>query len=178
MPDTTITAPHSDEYADYYDQYISKVPPGDFMKAFSGQTQMLRDLLEGIPEGEDNKPHAPYTWTLKQVVGHLLDCERIFSTRMLRIAVGDETPIPGINQDEYVAGLDYTDVTMAALLDEFAALRQSNQLLAVRVGNHALARVGTASGNPVSARANLFILCGHVAYHAEIIRERVAKLST
>lgn len=174
MTDTTeISSPSPDEYASYYHQYVSKVPDGNFLTAFAVQPDMLRDLVGSLTDGECNTVHAPYTWTIKQVIGHLIDVERIFSTRLLRIGVGDDTPIPGIDQNIYVAALDYDAVTMNVLLDEFAALRSANVLLVQRMGTRNLARMGVASDNPVSARANLFILCGHVEYHAEIIRKRL-----
>lgn len=170
---TSIQPPSSNEYADYYHQYISEVPDGDFLTMFAAQPDMLCALVGDLPSGEDNKQHAPYTWSIKQVIGHLIDVERIFSTRLLRIAAGDETPIPGIDQNIYVAAFDYDAVTMNVLLDEFAALRNANVSLIQRMGTENLARRGVASGSPVSARANLFILCGHVEYHAEIVRKRL-----
>lgn len=170
---TRISPPSLDEYDNYYQQYISKVPDGDFLTIFAAQPKMLRELVTGLADGEDNTLHAPYTWTIKQVVGHLIDVERIFSTRVLRMGVGDETPIPGMDQNIYVAAIDYEAVTMDVLLDEFAALRNANVLLVQRMGTENLARRGVASGTPVSARANLFILCGHVEYHAEIVRTRL-----
>ncbi len=172
---TRILPPSPDDYADYYHQYISKVPVGDFLTIFAAQPELLRQLVTGLADDEDNTLHAPYTWTIKQVVGHLIDIERIFSTRVLRIGVGDETPIPGIEHGMYVDAIDYEAVTMDVLLDEFAALRNANILLVQRMGTENLARHGVASGNPVSARANLFILCGHVEYHAEIVRKRLGR---
>ncbi len=178
LPDSAtlpqLTAPASDEYNEYYHQYISLLPAEQFWDEFAAQPDQLRDLLEDRPRQVLNTPHAPYTWTLKQVLGHLIDCERIFSTRLLRIAVGDETPIPGINQDIYVDNLDYESVEIGPLLDEFAALRQANLLLARRLGPEALQRRGLTSNQPVSARANLFILGGHVIYHLNIMRQRLA----
>ena len=170
-----ISTPPQGEYNEYYHRYISQVPDGDFLTVFAAQSDMLRELVGGLSEGEDNVLHSPHTWTIKQVVGHLIDVERIFSTRLLRIGVGDESPIPGIDQNIYVAAIDYEAVTMGVLLDEFAALRNANTLLAQRMGTENLARRGVASGNPVSARANLFILCGHVEHHAEAVRKRLGR---
>jgi hypothetical protein len=110
---------------------------------------------------------------LKQVLGHLIDVERIFSTRFLRIGVGDIQAIPGIDQNIYVDGFDYEPCSMQTLLDEFAALRKANVILARRMSPEALSRTGTASESSVSARANLYILCGHVVYHEEIVRKRL-----
>ena len=175
MTESVISPPAAHEYNAYYEQYVGKVPSGDFTTMFAGQPEMLQDLLGNLPAGEDSQLHEPYTWTLKQVIGHLIDVERLFSTRMLRIGVGDETPMPGMDQNAYIDGLNYDNVSMSALLNEFAAIRAANVLLVERMGSTALQRMGTASGHKVSARGNLYIMAGHVEYHAEIIRRRLQK---
>lgn len=165
--------PKEDEYHEYYAKYIQSFDPGSFYQLLESQVGELQRLLGDLEPGEDSKLHEPYTWTLKQVMGHLIDCERIFSIRMLRIAVGDETPIPGIDQNQYVDKLDYESVSMQDLLDEFSHQRKANLLLARRLTPESLALCGTASDNRISARANLFILVGHVAYHFAIMQKRL-----
>lgn len=165
--------PKPEEYHEYYYPYISKANSKNFLKAFAAQPSKLKKLLGNLEPGEDNRLHEPYTWTLKQVMGHLIDCERTFSTRMWRIAIGDETPMPGIDQNMYVSKLDYEQTTMEDLLDEFADLRAANLRLVKRLPTESLANMGTASDNPVSARANLYILAGHVVYHLDIIKRRL-----
>lgn len=169
-----FTPPKSSEYHAYYEQYINRVETDDFLKSFEAQPAVLRELLGDLETGQDECLHEPYTWTLKQVMGHLIDCERIFSTRMLRIAVGDKTPIPGIEQNSYVANLDYSSTEMDELLKEFEHLRAANVLLVNRLPAGSLEQMGTASDNAISAKANLFILAGHVVYHLEIMRRRLA----
>lgn len=168
-----IQPPRPDEYFHYYHQYIAKAPVDNFLCAFEEQIQALRDQLGRLPDDQVNCHHAPYTWSLKQVVGHLIDVERIFSYRMLRIASGDQTPIPGYEQDSYVESRDYQVVDMNSLLDELEHLRAANVLLVRRLSSEALERRGVASGHVSSARANLFILVGHVEHHAAIIRLRL-----
>ena len=175
MNQTQFIVPTADEYGDFYETYVSRFQPSQFLASFRGQVDELVELLGDLPEGEDSRCHEPYTWSLKQLMGHLIDCERIFSTRLLRIAVNDPTPIPGIEHTIYVDNLDYESVTMNDLLDEFGHLRKSNALLASRLSREALLRTGTASDLPVSANANLFIMGGHVAYHLEIIRKRLSQ---
>lgn len=172
--DEKFTPPISNEYGEFYERYVSLATNGDFLTTFESQVPMLEDLLGSLPAGTDLVLHEPYTWTLRQVVGHLIDCERVFSTRLLHVGVGDEAALPSMNQDVYVANLDYTRVTMRELLDEFSHLRHANVLLAKRMSAECLSRVGEASGLPVSAKANLFILAGHVEYHAIIVRKRLA----
>ena len=171
---SAIAPPKTDEYHEYYEQYVSKADKNDFFGTFESQPQELRAVLGELEPDEVNRLHEPYTWTLKQVMGHLIDCERVFSNRMLRIAVGDETPIPGIDQNIYVSSIDYEPVSMSDLLNEFEHLRLANVLLVNRLSPESLTRMGTASDNPVSAKANLFILAGHVVYHLDIIKKRLA----
>lgn len=170
-----IARPDPSEHHEYFLTYINKLPDTDFVANFAAQPQLLETLLGDLPAGEDAKLHQPYTWTLKQVVGHLIDTERIFCTRLLRIATGDETPNPDFEHNNFVAALNYEDVSMRSLLDEFSALRSSNLLLVRRLTADQLARVGTASGRPLSARATLFIMAGHIVYHYEIMQRRLAK---
>jgi uncharacterized damage-inducible protein DinB len=170
---TEISRPDPAEHAEYFLQYIKKYDDADFVAGFADQARMLENLLGALPAGEEDKLHEPYTWNLKQVVGHLIDSERIFSTRILRISVGDETPNPDFEQNSYVDGLDYDRVSMRELLDEFAALRTANVLLIKRLTTEQLARSGTASGRQISARAALFVIAGHFVYHYEIMQKRL-----
>ena len=134
----------------------------------------MKELLGDLPEGEDAKLHEPYTWTLKQVMGHLVDTERIFSTRLLRIAANDPTPNPGFDQDDFVANFDYQSVTMRDLLEEFAVLRKATAMMVRRCNDEQLSRKGTCSGSELTARAAFFLMGGHVVYHEQIMRKRLA----
>ncbi len=175
MTDDKFVSPTADEYDEYYCKYISRVPSGEFLAIFTSQASMLNDMLGNLSVETESVLHDPYTWSLKQVLGHLIDCERIFSTRLLRIGVGDPAELPGIDHEVYVANLDYDNVTMGDLLSEFENLRNANILLAKRMSSECLSRRGVASDSPVSAKANLFILAGHVEYHAEIMRKRLGQ---
>ena len=151
------SAPTSNEYHQFYGKYISLVDPDKLPDELTKQPGELKQLLSTLSDPEVDCLHEPYTWTLKQVIGHLIDCERIFSHRLNRIAVGDETPIPGIDQNKYVSAIDYSPIPMANLLDEFEHLRRANCLLYDRLPNASMTNMGIASTTPVSARANLFI---------------------
>ena len=170
----TITRPESSEYAEYFETYISKFTPADFWAEFDAQPNRLRTLLGSLPAGEESKLHDPYTWTLKQVVGHLIDAERIFATRLLRLGVGDPLPNPDFEQNSFVAGLDYEPVSMGDLIDEFDMLRKSNALLLRRLGGEQLGRSGTVSGRELSARTIPFVMGGHFDYHFEIMEKRLS----
>lgn len=164
--------PSPNDFHEYYQRYVDKVG-SDVMKDLAAQPKQLKKALGKLEPEQENCLHEPYTWTLKQVLGHMIDCERTFASRLFRIGVGDETPIPGFDQNLYVDNLDYSGVPMKALLKEFQHLRKSTILLVERLGVEALEKRGVASDNPVSAKANLFILVGHVTYHLEIIKKRL-----
>lgn len=170
---TKFSTPAENEYDSYYHQYISLFQPQDFVSEFRSQPQQLVELFQDVDAAELQKPHDPFTWTIKEVVGHLLDCERIFSTRALRIGVGDETPIPGISQNVYVDNLNYAETQMTSLLEEYQHLRTANALLADRMDLSNLERGGLASNCYVTARANFYILAGHFVYHYNIIEKRL-----
>lgn len=105
-------------------------------------------------------------------MGHVIDGERIMAYRALRIARGDKTPLPGFEQDDFVAGGDWSGRTIADLADEFEAVRKSNLILFRNLTDAAWQQVGTANENPISARALAYIIAGHELYHQEILRER------
>lgn len=166
--------PEANECDAYFHSYIDKFQGDDLIAEFESQPAALSELLSNLPEGEDAKLHQPYTWTLKQVMGHLIDTERIFATRLLRIAASDPTPNPGFEQNDYVDNFDYKDVPMQNLLEEFSVLRKASAMLVRRCSDQQLSRKGTSSGKEMTARAAFFLMGGHVAYHEEIMRKRLA----
>lgn len=168
-----IARPQPSEYFEYFETYVSRFTPKDFWAEFDQQPDRLRNLLADLPDGEDSKLHDPYTWTLKQVVGHLIDTERIFATRLLRIGVGDPTPNPDFEQNSYVDGLDYEPVSTSDLIEEFDLLRKSNAMMIRRFGDEQLDRSSTVSDRTLTARTIPFILGGHFNYHFEIMEKRL-----
>ena len=129
-------------------------------------------FLHAVPESQGNVLHPPYTWSIKQVVNHLVDCERIFGYRALRIARGDETPLPGFDENAYARATDSNLCQLTDLASEFEALRKSHVLMFRHFPPAAWTRSGTANNNPVSVRATAFILVGHVRHHFAILRKR------
>jgi uncharacterized damage-inducible protein DinB len=166
-----IQHPQPDEAAPYYFNYINRVPQGaDLFALLAAQPGELRGLLQAVTEGQANARPQPGEWSVKEVLGHLNDTERIFAYRALRIARGDTTPLAGFEQDDYVRGTDFNRRTLADLLDEFAAQRQANVLCFKALTAAESERRGTASNNPISTRACLYILVGHVLHHMESLR--------
>ncbi len=168
----TMYKPEQDEYGEYYGKYISLVHEGDIREAFARQSAELRAAHAGIPETRGDFAYAEGKWTIKEVLSHLIDGERIFAYRMLRIARGDETPIEGFEQDGYIENSNANNRTFADLLDEFELSRKANVLFLNNLDEAALKRMGTASDVPVSVRALANIAIGHVRHHLGILEER------
>ena len=175
MDQQTILRPPTDgEYAEYFGLYIGRVPDGDIVQFLELQTGQFQEVLGSIDEQTASVLHAPYTWTIKQVVGHLIDVERVFGYRALRFASGDERPILGMEQDSWVAHTDYVTPTLAALTEELGYSRRANHCFFKRIEAEAWDRKGTADGNEMTVRALAYCLVGHVTHHLEIIKSRLA----
>ena len=164
--------PESNEYGPYYGKYISLVTETDIRDAFAKQPHELRSAHAGIPEENGTFAYEAGKWTIKEVLSHLIDGERIFAYRMLRISRGDETPIEGFEQDGYIENSNANNRSFADLLDEFELNRKANVLFLNNLDEAALKRMGTASGLPISVRSLANIAIGHVRHHLQILNER------
>jgi uncharacterized damage-inducible protein DinB len=164
--------PAADEHAPYYGKYVSLVPNDqmDVVHHLADQHHETVDALRKAKHKGDFA-YAPGKWTIKQVVGHICDAERIFAYRALRIARGDTTPLPGFEQDDYVATASFNSLSMDDLLEELWSVRAATLSLAKHLPPEALSRRGTASGNPVSVRALLYIIAGHERHHLAVLKE-------
>lgn len=164
--------PASDEYAPYYNTYISKVRDGDILEILHEQSDAIRGLFARVPAERGLYAYAPGKWTLNEMLLHVVDGERVFSYRALRIARGDTTPLPGFEQDEWVPKSNANDRTLASIVDEFVTVRASTVALFAGLPAAAWDRRGTASGHGVSVRALAFKCAGHALHHEGIFRER------
>ena len=164
--------PEKSEYNEYYETYVSLVNETDITATFEKQLDEMRDFFGAISEEKSMFAYAAGKWTIKEVVGHLIDGERIFGYRALRISRGDETPIEGFEQDGYVENAHFNDYKFSELIEEFELVRKSNILFFRHLRNEDFLRMGTASDSPVSVRALAFIMVGHVSHHAKILWER------
>lgn len=164
--------PETNEYGPYYRKYIGLVEETDIRDAFASQPQELRDAHTGLGEEMGTFAYEPGKWTMKEVLSHLIDGERIFAYRMLRISRGDETPIEGFEQDGYIENSNANNRSFADLLEEFELNRRANVLFLNNLDEAGLSRVGTASGLPVSVRALANIAIGHVRHHLNILDEK------
>ena len=166
-----IARPQSDEYGEFYAGYIKRVPESsDIFALLAGQPDELRMLLERVTDEQASVRPAPAEWSVKEVIGHVNDTERIFAYRALRIARGDTTPLPGFEQNDYVTNTDFNKRSLADLLDEFEWQRRANVVCFKPLTEAEIARRGTASTLGVSARALLYIMAGHVLHHYESLK--------
>ncbi|MDQ5838124.1 MAG: DinB family protein [Acidobacteriota bacterium] len=172
MSATAPARPEADEYASFYETYVSLVPEGEVVETLRRQSEEVSALLAGIAEERAAYAYAPGKWSIKQVVGHVIDAERIFSYRAMAIARGERQPLPGMDQDEYMAGADFEARTLADLAEEFSHLRRANVLMLRGLPATAWSRRGTASGNEVTVRALAYIIAGHAAHHLQVLRTR------
>lgn len=174
MKTLTSNAPHNSEYAPYYGKYISLVANGDVLNTLSTQLDRMDQVLFGLEDEKANAAYAPGKWTIKQLLGHITDTERIMSYRALRIARGDKTPLAGFEQDDYVATAAFDSLSLTELLQEYVAVRRATILLFRHLPAEAWDRRGTASDNQVTVRALAYIIAGHDEHHYRILRERYA----
>jgi len=164
--------PGADEYAPYYATYVESVPPGEILEILKKGIEETSALLAELGESRGDHRYAPGKWTVKEVVGHLMDAERVFAYRLLRIARADQTALAGFDHDEYVRVAHFERRSLADMAEEFRLLRASNVKLFAGLGSEELLRRGTASDKPVSVRALLAILAGHEIHHRGVLRER------
>jgi hypothetical protein len=167
-----MNRPESTEFAPYYEKYISLVDGNDALPVLVQQPAELRSMFSGLAEEKGTFAYAEGKWTLKELLSHLVDGERIFSYRVLRISRGDETPLEGFEQDDYIENSNANNRTFADLLEEFDLQRRSNMLLLNNISDDGSKRMGTASDNPVSVRALAYVMAGHTRHHLNVLRER------
>ena len=166
-----IERPGPGEYAEFYAGYIASLPSGNILEILEGQKDQLR-YLANIAADRETFRYAPGKWSLREVVGHLIDAERVFSYRALRFSRGDDTPLPGFDENFYVANADFDSRTLQSLIEELTLLRSANVLLFRSLTPEDLARIGVANTHPVTVRALAFILAGHLQHHFNVLRER------
>lgn len=167
--------PESGEFLQYYARYIDLVPDGDVIATLSSQMDETRALLRQFPETMSGYRYGPDKWTVNQVLGHLIDSERIFSIRALRFARNDTTPLPGYEQDDYVANADFDSCALSELAAEFEAVRASTLFFFRHLDESAWMRRGTANNAAVTVRALAYIIAGHELHHRGILRDRYLK---
>lgn len=167
-----IERPSTSEYAPFYAGYLAQLTDEDPFAVLRAQPDALRQLLAALGSDRDDYRYADGKWSVKEVVGHIIDTERIFAYRALRIGRGDTTPLPGFDQDAYVAASDLSGRSTADLADVFARQRAATLDVFTPMDTPVLKRMGEASGVPVSVRALLYMIAGHTRHHLKILETR------
>jgi uncharacterized damage-inducible protein DinB len=172
MSPLAIPRPASDEAAPFYHSYIGKVTGENIAQQLASQLREAEGLFASIDDQAALARYAPGKWSIKEVLGHLSDAERIFGYRLLRISRGDRTPLAGFDEDAYVPAGEFDARPLRSLVNEFKAVRQATLALVESVPAERWGERGEASGKAISARALAYILVGHVVHHLGVLRER------
>jgi hypothetical protein len=166
----TFSLPSKGEYPTYYETYISKLAEANFSELLLSQTEQLKNFLASKPAGWESEPYAPGKWSPKELLGHLIDTERIMTFRALCIARGDKNSFPGFDQDPYVANGQFNAVPLDFLLADFVNQRQAILSLVQTLPAASFEEIGTANGNSMSARALFWIIPGHFIHHFQVLQ--------
>ena len=161
------------QYQPYFQTYIDLVQENDVREQLNVQKKQLTDVFENVSEETASTVHPPYGWTLKQVVGHLVDGEKIFGCRAHRIACAENIPLPGFDQDLFVRNTCYDDVKISDLVTEFNFNRSANEKMLDRWTETMWDQVGVCDGKKISVRAIACLMVGHVNHHLSIIKKRL-----
>jgi hypothetical protein len=168
----SIERPLPDEFAPYYSTYINKVTGGDILSTLEGQIGEYRRALGELPGERELYSYSPGKWTVKEVMGHVIDSERVFAYRAMRISRADETPLPGFDENHFVRNAAFNARPLATLLEEFEYVRLGNLSLFRSFDAGMAGRRGIANALPISVRAIVYITAGHAAHHLGILREK------
>lgn len=172
MPQTLTSRPSADEYAPFYGGYVEAVPPGNLIGLLEEQNDETERLLAGLSDEEARRAYAAGKWTVKEVVAHIADTERVMAYRALQFGRGDATSLPGFDQDDFVRGFPVNHLPLRMLLDDLTLVRRATLSLFRCFPEEAIVRRGTASGAVVTVRALSCIIAGHERHHVRILRER------
>ncbi len=164
--------PNPADYNSYYETYIKEIEGNDILKILNEQNKKTQEVLNSFSEHKGNYRYADGKWTVKEVVGHLLDTERVFAYRALCIARGEKKSLPGFEQDDYVKDGNFNSRNLSDLNYEFRLLRESNLLLFRSFSEDMLNKRGTANSSSITVRAILWIIAGHEKHHVKILLER------
>ena len=166
------TRPASSEYAPFYAGYVALVPNGNIIDNLSSQLNETKSLLGSISEDQGSLRYAVGKWSVKELIGHIIDSERVFGYRALRFARGDQTPLSGFDQDVFMKHATFDSYKIGELSEEYEQVRRGHVSLYRRFGEEAWQRQGVVNENEVSVRALAYIMAGHELHHLNILRSR------
>jgi hypothetical protein len=172
MPKLTISRPAPGEYAPPHATYVAAVPDGDVLSLLKKQNGETVRLLARIGEKKSRHRYAPGKWSIREVIGHLIDAERVFTYRALTFARADRNALPGFDENMWASSSNADSRTLKSLLDELKAVRAATLALFSGFTPEQIARTGIASGHQVSVRGLLYVVTGHERHHTKILRDR------
>ncbi|WP_160723798.1 DinB family protein [Bacillus sp. USDA818B3_A] len=167
-----VQRPEAKEFPKYYVPYVNLVPDGDLLEILKENLLKTTALFERLSEENGLHRYAAGKWSLKEVLGHMTDTERIMSYRLLRVARGDKTPLPGFNENDYIAESNFNELPIQQLIQDFTAVRQAAMTLITNLPKNTWKKTGFANNTEISAQAIAYIIAGHALHHLKIINER------
>lgn len=167
-----MNRPDSTEYAPEFGKYISLVPEGEIVVTLDKQIESTLSLIRGLSAAQGDLRYAPGKWSVKEVIGHLIDAERIFAYRALRFARNDATPLPGFDESGFVTNAGFGSRSLADLAEEFEHTRKSNVYMFKSLDGDSWLRRGAANDNEITVRAIAYSIAGHELHHVGILRSR------
>ncbi|MFN3872961.1 MAG: DinB family protein [Ignavibacterium sp.] len=167
--------PAKTDYADYYQKYIDLIDGEDIINILSSLSKECSEVFNSFPKGKGDYSYAEGKWSIKEVIGHMMDTDRIFAYRALAISRGEKQPLPSFDQDEYVRNGKFNLRELADLTYEYRLLRESNLLLFKGLDQSVYSNRGIAAGNEVTVLALMWMIAGHQKHHLNILREKYLK---
>ena len=169
----TTSRPAIDEYAPAFADYVAEIRDAEDVRGvLADQLDEIPSRLGSLPDSTGDHSYAPGKWSLKEVLGHLSDTERVFAYRALRIGRGDTTPLPGYDDQAWIPEMEAADLSLADMVQEFTHVRQATLALFRHLPPAAWTRRGTADGRPISVRALAYVIAGHTRHHLRVVKER------
>ncbi len=164
--------PKSGDYSPHYDTYVQLIHDDNVLKILEEQLSSSLKFFKSVPAAKENYSYAEGKWSVKEVLGHIIDTERVFAYRALCFARGEEQPLPGFEQDDYMLAANFSKRKFSDLIEEFQKVREANILMFKGFDETAIDRRGIASGNPITVNALMFIIAGHEKHHVNILKSK------
>ena len=172
MSQSAIGRPDGSEFAEYYTGYIGKVPGADIMSFLQSQLESTATLIRGIDDAKGGYRYAASKWTIKELLGHIIDTERVFAYRALVFSRNDATPLPGFDQEPWAKSANHANVPMTELAAEFESVRRASICLFRNMAAEDWMRQGIGNNKKMTTRAAAYIIAGHTQHHLDILKER------
>ena len=164
--------PGPEEFPPYFARYVALVTEHDVLSALRGQVDVVKQFAAQVPKEQELHAYAPGKWTIRQVMGHLADVERVFGYRVLRFSRADDTPLPGFDENTYVDHATFDDLSLGDLVEDLVLVRAANVRLLAALREPQWSQSGIANGTHVTVKAMAYMMAGHVRHHLNVLHER------